>query len=72
MLYIRKFFVVKNIYISINIHKWDTGTKLKWRVTNMVRNDTHAGGLGGGCKAPPPTASISIYFDNKIKAIQKP
>ena len=51
MLYIRIFYVVKNIYI-------DTGIQLQWRVTNMVRNDLRArggGGLGGGRKAPPPT-----------------
>ena len=49
-LYIRKFYVVKNIYIyiyiyiSIYIHGWDTVTRLQWR-----------GGLGGGREAPPPT-----------------
>ena len=62
MLYIRKFYVVKNIYIyiSIYIHRWDTDTQLQWRVTNMARNDLRArGGLegwgGGGAKRPPPT-----------------
>ena len=35
MLYIRKFY--KHIYISIYIHRWDTGTQLQWRVTNMTR-----------------------------------
>jgi len=49
MLYIRKFYVVKNIYISIYIHRWDSGTQQQWRVTNMARNDLRAwrGGLGG-------------------------
>ena len=62
MLYIRKFYVVKNIYIyiyiyiSIYIHRWDIGTQLQWRVTNMARNDLRArGGLGEGREAPPPT-----------------
>ena len=51
MLYIRKFYVVKNIYIyiSIYIHSWDTGTQLQWRVTNMARNDLRA---RGGVKRP--------------------
>ena len=47
MLYIRKFYVVKNIYISICIHRWDTGTQLQWRVTNMARNDLRARGAWG-------------------------
>ena len=57
MLYIRKFYVVKNKYLSIYIQRWDTGTQLQWRVTNMARNDLRAGGGGGfdGCEAPPPT-----------------
>ena len=47
MLYIRKFYVVKNIYISIYIHMWDTGTQLQWRVTSMARNELRTrGGLG--------------------------
>ena len=61
MLYIRKFYVVKNIYIYnekrnlfsfIHIHRWDTGTQLQWRVTNMARKDLRAaGGRGlGGAK----------------------
>ena len=37
MLYIRKFYIVKNICISIYIHRWDTGTQLQWRVTIMAR-----------------------------------
>ena len=38
----------KHIYKSIYIHRWDTGTQLQWRVTNMARNDLRArGGLGG-------------------------
>ena len=52
-LYIRKFYVVKNIYISIYIHRWDTGTQLQWRVTNMARNNLRGGGGGlGGAKRP--------------------
>ena len=61
MLYIRKFYVVKNIYISLYIHRWDTWTQLQWRVTKMARNDLRGRG-GGGLrgvdglrKAPPPT-----------------
>ena len=40
---------LKHIYKSIYIHRWDTGTQLQWRVTNMARNDLRArgGGLGG-------------------------
>ena len=54
MLYIRKFYVVKNIYKSIYIHRWDTGTELQWRVTNMARKDLSAlGGGAGGREAPP-------------------
>ena len=54
----RGFYVVKNIYIyiSIYIHRWDTGTQLQWRVTNMARNDLSAqGGLGegGGARSAP-------------------
>ena len=75
MLYIRKFYVVKNIFISIYIHRWDTGTQLQWRVTNMARNDLRArGGLGGGAKRPhqlgvgvaraTPTASYKCKFIN--------
>ena len=57
MLYIRKFYVVKNIYVylSIYIHRWDTGTQLQWRVTNMARNDLRAGGGAWGREVPPPT-----------------
>ena len=43
IMYIRKFDVVKNIYISIYIHRCDTGTKLQWRKTTYARG----GGLGG-------------------------
>ena len=77
MLYIRKFYVVKNIYIyiyiSIYIHRWDTGTQLQWCVTNMARNDLRVcggGGLGeakrphqlgvGVARSATPTASIYI------------
>ena len=52
MLYMRKFYVVKNIYISIYIHRLDTGTQLQWRVTNMARNDLRARGAWGGRSAP--------------------
>ena len=66
MLYIRKFYIVKNIYISIYIHRWDKGTQLQWRVTNMARNDLRAGGgtkrphlLGVGvARSATPTASV--------------
>ena len=45
---------LKHIYKSIYIHRWDTGTQLQWRVSNMARNDLRArGGLGGGRSAPP-------------------
>ena len=60
MLYIRKFYVVKNIYISIYIHRWDTGTQIQWRLTKMARNDLRARGGLGGSEVPPPTASIFI------------
>ena len=50
MLYIRKFYVVKNIYIPIYIHRWDTGTQLQMRVNNMARNDLRA---RGGAKRHP-------------------
>ena len=56
MLYIRKFYVVKKIYRSIYIHRWDTGAQLQWRVTIMARNDLRVwgGALGGfgGVGAP--------------------
>ena len=52
MLYIRKFYVVKNIYISIYIHRWDIGTQLQWRVTTYARGGAWG---GGGREAPPPT-----------------
>ena len=54
MLYIRKFYVVKTIYIYIYIyiHRWDIGTQLQWRVTNMARNDLRARGGLGGAKRP--------------------
>ena len=66
MLYIRKFYVVQKIYIfiSISIHRWDTGTQLQWQVTNMACNDLRARGLGGcdAPQAPPPNSYISIYI----------
>ena len=43
------------IYISIYIHRWDIGTQLQWRVTNMARNDLRTRGGLGGREAPPPT-----------------
>ena len=66
MLYIRKFYVVQKIYIfiSISIHRWDTGTQLQWQVTNMACNDLRARGACG-CDAhpsPPPNSYISIYI----------
>ena len=60
MLYIRKFYVVKNIFICIYIHRWDTGTQLQWRVTNMARNDLRARGAVGVALRATPTASIYI------------
>ena len=67
MLYIRKFYVVQKIYIfiSISIHRWDTGTQLQWQVTNMACNDLRARGAWGrdAPRAPPPPNSyISIYI----------
>ena len=67
MLYIRKFYVVQKIYIfiSISIHRWDTGTQLQWQVTNMACNDLRARGAWGrdAPQAPPPPNSyISIYI----------
>ena len=60
---------LKHIYKSIYIQRWDTGTQLQWRVTNMARNDLRARGGLGGREAPhqlgvgvarsaTPTASI--------------
>ena len=49
MLYIRKFYVVKNIYIYIYLYS-QVGHR---DTTTMARNDLRArGGLGGGRKAP--------------------
>ena len=67
MLYIRKFYVVQKIYIfiSISIHRWDTGTQLQWQVTNMACNGLRARGACGrdAPQAPPPPNSyISIYI----------
>ena len=56
MLYIRKFYVVKKMYIYnekrnifsfVYIHRWYTGTQLQWRVTTYAR-----GGAWGGAKRP--------------------
>ena len=63
MLYIRRFYEVKNIniYIYIYIHRWDTGTQLQWRVTNMARNDLRArGGLGGGGAKRPHQLGVGV------------
>ena len=71
MLYIRKFYVVQKIYIfiSISIHRWDTGTQLQWQVTNMACNDLRARGAWG-CDAspspPPPTAIYVYIYKNKL------
>ena len=54
MLYVRKFYVVKNIYI---------GTQLQWRVTNMARNDLRARGGLGGREAPPQQLVGNINDD---------
>ena len=68
MLYIRKFYVVQKIYIfiSISIHRWDTGTQLQWQVTNMACNDLRARGAWGRdaplSPPPPPNSYISIYI----------
>jgi len=66
MLYIRKFYVVQKIYIfiSISIHRWDTGTQLQWQVTNMACNDLRARGAWGrdANPEPPPNSYISIYI----------
>ena len=44
---------ILHIYIYIYIHRWDIGTQLQWRVTNMARNDLRArGAWGGGAKRP--------------------
>ena len=44
---------LKHIYKSIYTHRWDTGTQLQWRVTNMVRNDLRARGAWGAQSTPP-------------------
>ena len=65
MLYIRKFYVVQKIYIfiSISIHRCDTGTQLQWQVTNMACNDLRARGAWGRDAPPsPPNSYISIYI----------
>ena len=66
MLYIRKFYVVQKIYIfiSISIHRWDTGTQLQWQVTNMACNDLRARGAWGrdAPQAPPQQLYIYIYI----------
>ena len=41
------------MYISIYIHRWDTGTQLQWHVTNNARNDLRAWGAWGARSAPP-------------------
>ena len=67
MLYIRKFYVVQKIciFISISIHRWNTGTQLQWQVTNMACNDLRARGAWGRDfppKPPSPNSYISIYI----------
>ena len=66
MLYIRKFYVVQKIYIfiSISIHRFDTGTQLQWQVTNMACNDLRERGAWGrdAPPSPPPNSYISIYI----------
>ena len=42
-----------DVQLAISIHRWDTGTQLQWRVTNMGRNDLRAPGGLGGRSAPP-------------------
>ena len=72
MLYIRKFYVVQKIYIfiSISIHRWDTGTQLQWQVTNMACNDLRARGAWGRDAPPPPSPppqQLYIYiYKNKL------
>ena len=61
ILYIRKFYVVKNIYISIYIHRWDTGTQLKWRVANIARNDLRAWGAWGMRSTPTNYVQLVGY-----------
>ena len=65
MLYIRKFYVVKNIYISIYNHRWDTGTQLQWCVNNMARNDLRARGGAWGARGATPTARTGYNFESQ-------
>ena len=71
MLYIRKFYIVKNI--SIYMHRWDTTTMARnhlWRVDLRAR-----GGLGGAkrphqlgvgvARSATPTVSIKYKFEAK-------
>ena len=72
MLYIRKFYVVQKIYIfiSISIHRWDTGTQLQWQVTNMACNDLRALGAWGRDALPPsPPKHLYIYIYIKISCL---
>ena len=69
MLYIRKFYVVQKIYIfiSISIHRWDTGTQLQWQVTNMACNDLRARGASGREAPQDPPQQLYIYiYKNKF------
>ena len=59
ILYIRKFY--KHIYISIYIHRWDTGTKLRWRVTNMARKKL---------KKKKPKKKKKLKKSKKIKKVK--
>ena len=52
---------VKNIYIYIKtIHRWDTGTQLQWRVTNMARNDLRVRGAWGGGREAPHQLGVGV------------
>ena len=74
MLYFRKFYVVQKIYIfiSISIHRWDTGTQLQWQVTNMACNDLSARGAWGrdAPQAPPPQQLYIYIYKNKLSVWQ--
>ena len=40
--------VQESVDLTIYLYVWDTGTQLKWHVTNMARNDLRARGRGRG------------------------
>ena len=52
------------IFISISIHRLDTGTQLQWQVTNMACNDLRARGAWGhdAPPSPPPPKAIYLYI----------